>query len=947
MSTPILATKLYIPPPRPNLVHRPRLIEWLDAGLHGKLTLVSAPAGFGKTTLIGEWIDSCAQRVAWLSLDEEDSDPVRFLTYLVAALQTLDAAMGEGVLGALQSPQPPPVTVLLTSLLNEMATLPGHCLLVLDDYHLLDAGGPVGAIDQALTFLIEHLPPQLHLVITTREDPNFPLARYRARGQLREIRAADLRFTPDEAAKFLNGMMGLELPAETIAALEARTEGWIAGLQMAAISMQGHHAGPHDSADFMQAFTGSHRFVLDYLVEEVLHQQPAHVQNFLLRTSILDRLCGPLCNALLDAPADSPHVAGQATLEALEQANLFLIPLDNERRWYRYHHLFADFLRQRLQQRRVPATDNDQADVAELHRRASIWYEEEGLLVEALRHALAAEDFERAAQLVELTWSVMDRSRRSAPWLGWVKALPDELVQVRPVLSLGYAWALLDRGELEAGAARLRDAEQWLNTTADNHESPTVSTDAPIVADDAEFRLLPASIAAARAYHALALGDLPGTMRFARRALALFPVDEHLRRGTPAALLGLATWASGDLEEAYRAFADAMAMFQRAGNILFAITGTYFLADIRMVQGRLRDATESYQQALQLAAGHGELVRRGTADIYTGLSELCCEQGDREGAIAHLRQSQALGEQAALPRWRYRWSLAQARLKGAEGDLEGALTQLNAAERHYRRGPVPDVRPIAALKARVWIAQGRLTKAWDWAREQGLAVDDNLRYMQEFEHITLARLLLARYRSSADVQQITAAQELLARLLDAAEAAGRMGSAIELLVLQALAHEAQGNIPAALLPLKRALRLAEPEGYGQLFVAEGLPMAALLASISGQGIVPAYVGKLRTALGDEATPPDVANPQRMDALPPQPLIEPLTDRELEVLGLIAQGLSNREISERLFLALDTVKGHNRRIFGKLEVKRRTEAVAKARALELLPRERGDGGTVRR
>ncbi|MEZ4683231.1 MAG: hypothetical protein R2932_54385 [Caldilineaceae bacterium] len=649
--------------------------------------------------MIGEWIDSSAQPVAWLSLNEEESDPARFLTYLVATLQTLAADMGEGVLGALQAPQPPSMTTLLTSLLNEIATLPDHCLLVLDDYHLLDAAEPLRAIDEALTFLIEHLPPQLHLVITTREDPNFPLARYRARGQLTEIRAADLRFTPDEAAEFLNGMMGLELAPATIAALEERTEGWIAGLQMAAISMQGHKAGPHDSADFIQSFTGSHRFVLDYLVEEVLHQQPTHVQHFLLRTSILDRLCGPLCDALLDAPTDSPHVTGQATLEALEQANLFLIPLDNERHWYRYHHLFADFLRQRLQQRSVPSTENDPVDVAELHRRASTWHEKHDLRLEALRHALAAEDFERAARLVELTWSVMDRSRRSATWLGWVKALPDALVRTRPVLSVGYAWALLDHGELEAAETRLQDAEAWLAKAEDKCESPEISADAPIVADDTEFRLLPASIAAARTYHALALGDLSGTMQYARRALALFPADEHLRRGTPAALLGLATWASGDLEEAYRAFADAMTIFQRAGNILFAITGTYFLADIQVVQGRLRAATETYQQALKLAAGHGELVRRGTADIYTGLSELCCEQGDHEAATAHLRQSQALGEQAALPRWRYRWSLAQARLKRAEGDLAGALAQLNIAEQHYRRGPVPDVRPIAALKA--------------------------------------------------------------------------------------------------------------------------------------------------------------------------------------------------------------------------------------------------------
>ena len=444
MSTPILATKLYIPPPRPKIVLRPRLIERLNEGLSAgrKLTLISAPAGFGKTTLVSEWVAGCERPVAWLSLDEGDNDPTRFLTYLVAALQTIAANIGAGVLAALQSPQPPPTESILTTLLNEITTIPDNFILVLDDYHVIDSK----PVDEALTFLLEHLPPQMHLVIATREDPHLPLARLRARGQLTELRAADLRFTPAEAAEFLNQVMGLNLSAEDIAALETRTEGWIAGLQLAALSMQGHQ----DTASFIQSFTGSHHFVLDYLVEEVLQQQSESVQTFLLRTSILDRLCGPLCDAVLG----SPSASGQETLEYLERANLFIVPLDNERRWYRYHHLFGDLLRQRL---------GKPKEFAEFHLRASQWHEENGDLGAAFHHAIAAGDFVRAAGLAEAAWQGMNESFQSAAWLGWVKKLPDKLIRTRPVLCTQIGQAFTDAGELEASELRLQDAERCLD----------------------------------------------------------------------------------------------------------------------------------------------------------------------------------------------------------------------------------------------------------------------------------------------------------------------------------------------------------------------------------------------------------------------------------------------------------------------------------------------------
>jgi LuxR family transcriptional regulator, maltose regulon positive regulatory protein len=461
MSAPILATKLYIPPPRPNIVPRPRLIERLNAGLTAgsRLTLISAAAGFGKTTLVSEWLAGCKRPAAWVSLDEGDNDPVRFLIYMVAALQRNVADLGEGLQAALQSPQPPPTELLLTTLLNEVAAIPDNFILVLDDYHLIDSQ-PVGAstsVDDALTFLVEHLPPQMHLVITTREDPHLPLARLRARGQLAELRAADLRFTLKEATDFLNQVMGLNLSAEDSSALETRTEGWIAGLQLAALSMQGHQ----NTASFIQAFTGSHHFVLDYLVEEVLQHQPESVQTFLLRTSILNRLCGPLCDAVLHDTASSGQetVSAQETLEYLERANLFIIPLDSERRWYRYHHLFGDILCQRLGQKLSPG------EIAEYHLRASQWYEKNGDEADAFHHAFAAGDYRRAAGLAESAWQGMDGTFQTAAWLGWVKKLPEDEVRVRPVLSTQMGLAFMDAGEPEASEACLQDAEtvsEWL-----------------------------------------------------------------------------------------------------------------------------------------------------------------------------------------------------------------------------------------------------------------------------------------------------------------------------------------------------------------------------------------------------------------------------------------------------------------------------------------------------
>ena len=917
--TPILATKLYIPRLRSNVVSRLRLIERLNEGLHRKLTLISAPAGFGKTTLVSQWVEGIARPTAWLSLDDQDNDPARFLAYLVAALQTIAPTIGEGMLGVLQSSQPPPTESILTALLNEITTLPDNFALVLDDYHVIDAQ----SVDQSLTFLLEHLPPQMHLVIATREDPQLPLARLRGRSHLTELRAADLRFTASEAAEFLNRVMGLNLSAAGIAALEDRTEGWIAGLQLAALSMQGHQ----DIPGFIRAFAGDHRYIVDYLVEEVLERQPESLRRFLLQTSILDRLSGSLCDAVTD------QEGGNERLEALERGNFFVVPLDDKRQWYRYHHLFAEVLYAHLM-----AEQPDQ--VSTLHRRASEWYEHHGSAADAIRHALEAYDFERAADLIELAIPTMRQSRQEAAVLGWLKALPDELIRARPLLSAAYAQTLLVSGQLEGVEVRLSDAERWLDTTADRNEM--------VVLDEEEFRRLPGVIALLRAACAQALGDVANTVKYASRVLDLALPDDHLLRGSAAGFLGLASWTSGDLEAAHRSYAECMARVQRAGHISDAIGCAIALADIRMAQGRLREAMSTYEQGLQLAMEQGAPVLRGAADMYVGMSELLRERNDLQAATQLLLKSKELGEHMGLPQNRYRWRVAMARIREAEGDLDSALDLLHEAERLYASDFFPNVRPLAGLKARVWVAQGRLGEALGWAREQSLSTHDKLSYLREFEHITLARVLLAAHMSDYTDRSLLEEMDLLERLLKAAEEGERTRSVIEILMLLALAHQMQGDFSAALQPLERALMLAEPEGYIRIFVDEGPPLAVLLAKLHERSrkrpraaltnVPLAYIELLLALLRGERvqegiSPPATSSPSV--PTPAQPLLDPLTERELEVLRLIAAGLSNRAIAARLVLALSTVKSYVNTIYSKLQVESRTQAVARARALHLL------------
>ncbi|MDQ5826076.1 MAG: LuxR C-terminal-related transcriptional regulator [Chloroflexota bacterium] len=884
MSTPVLATKLYIPPPRPKVIHRPRLVERLNEGLHRKLTLISAPAGFGKTTLVSEWVAGCDRQVAWLSLDEGDNDPARFITYFVVALQKIVPGIGASVLAMHQSPQPPPPETVLTALLNEITTIQENFLLVLDDYHVIDAT----PVDQALTFLIEHLPPQMHLVIATREDPQLPLARLRARGQLSELRVMDLRFTPSEAAGFLHGM-GLDLSAEDVTALETRTEGWIAGLQLAAISLQGHQA----PTSFIKSFTGSHHFVMDYLVEEVLQQQPESVQAFLLRTSILDRLCGPLCEAvLLDAAA-----SGQVTLEYLERSNLFIIPLDDERRWYRYHHLFADLLRQRLHQSVASSTGDGSKRVAELHIRASQWYEDNGLDIEAFQHAAAANDIPRAERLVDGKGIPLHFRGAVTTILGWLESLPPAVKNARPSLWWRHGALLLVGGQTTGVEEKLQAAEDALQGTE--------------VGEDTQY--LVGQIAAARATLAITRYDVETLLTQSHRALEYLHPKHLTLRANAYWTLGFAYLLQGDRAAARQALSESISLSQASRSVFTNILATIGLGQVQEADNQLYQAAETYRRVLQVA---GDQPLQIIAEAHLGLARVLYEWNDLEAAEQHGQQSLYLARQydKVIDRFII-GEVFLARLKLAHADVDGAVAMLaQTAQTAREKNFVHRIPEVAAAQVVALLRQGKVAEAAHIAQAHNLPVG-------------MARVHLAQGDASA-------ALAVLEPLRREVEAKAWEDERLKVMLLQAVALRAQGEKDEALQLLGEAMSMSEPGGFIRIFVDEGAPMAQLLAEAITRGIMSAYASRLLAAFEPEK--PGSAGQSPLHLVPrPQPLVEPLSQRELEVLQLIAQGLSNRDISERLFLALDTVKGHNRKIFDKLQVQSRTEAIARARELGLL------------
>ena len=897
----LIATKLFVPKLRAGVVHRGRLSERLQRGGEAKLTLVSAPAGFGKTTAVVAWLQSRPSRaVGWLSLDDTDNQPAMFWAHVIAALKD---AVRKSSAAPLDIPEPgeQPDDRIAAAIVNVLAALPHSVELVFDDYHVVEHP----AVHAGVAFLLEHLPPNVHIVMTTRADPALPLARLRAQGELVEIRAADLRFTADEVEAYFNGAMGLGLPAADIAALGDRTEGWVAALQLAALYMEGRD----DVAAFIAGFAGNDRYVFDYLVEEVLERQPESVRAFLVDTCFLARLSGPLCDAVIGGGGS------RQILDVLYRGNLFLVPLDDRSEWYRYHHLFADVLETQLD---VAARDR----LRLLRRRASDWYEARGERAEAIRYALAGEDLDRAAELIELAVPQMLRTRQETTLRDWSRALPAELVKARPVLGIGLASALASSGELDGLEDRLLEVERGLAVIEAAGAKPPKGV---VVVDASQLARAPAQVELYRAALGQAQGDLPAIIAHARRVIELAPAGDELSRAAASSLLGIAFWTQGRLEEAYAAWRKGRDGLMRAGHVADTLGVSVALGDIDLTRGRLLEAGHVFERALQVSDERGQQVLRGTADMHTGLAMVLRERNDVAAARRHLDVSAKLGDVAGLPQHPYRWRVADALLRHDEGDSDGARAAIEDALRVYVADFFPKVRPVAATRARLLIAQGRLDEAASWQRESAVGLDDDLSYQREYEHITLARLRLAEAVKSAGKTDASTLR-FLDRLLLAADRGGRNGSVVELSVLSALAHRQEG-MNAALGHLERALSLAAPEGYVRIFVSEGGPMQALLKLAIKRNVFGEYATMLLGTFGP-GQPRSAAHPD---------LIEALSERELDVLRLLASDLGGPEIARELAISENTMRTHTKNIYEKLGVNSRRAAVSRAEELHLLTR----------
>ena len=908
----LLATKLHVPRPRPGFVPRPRLAGALDEGLARRLILVCAPAGSGKTTLLAGWAPSGNRPVAWLSLDAADNDPVRFWRHTVAALDRARPGIAERVGPLLGPPAPPSFEGLVTALINDLAAQPGdgEVLLVLDDYHLIDAQ----PVHVSLGFLLEHLPRGLHLVLASRADPPLPLARLRAGGQLAELRAADLRFTAAEAAALFRESAGADLPAAAVAALAARTEGWVAGLQLAALSLEGQA----DPAGFVAAFSGSHRYVLDYLAEEVLDRQQEELRTFLLETSLLERLSGGLCDAV------TGRDGSQAMLERVEQAGLFLVPLDEVRGWWRYHHLFADLLRARLQQQRP-------GRVAGLHRAAAAWSEEHGLADDAVRHALAAGDTAWAARLVERHVETLLGRSEGATLRRWLSALPAESVRDRPRLGLAQAYGAAMGFQVEALEALLDDAERAFAVSGD--EPYEASAGRPV----SSLANVPAGIAFLRAVLARLRGDAALASDYNRQALAQLGEDDWLMRYLVRWNQAAADWLGGRPGPAERGLTEVLAELRAAGQFFagfLAMRVCYDLGEVQRAQGNLDAALATCRQALEEAGESSQTAITGPAHV--GLAQVLYERDELTAALDHATRGVTLCRQLTFTQSLATGLAVVARIRHAQGDAAGALEAIGEAGQ-ARLSPqvITLLNPVPAQRARLQLVQGQVAAAARWAQQRGLGPDDEPGYPREPEYLVLARVLLAQNDPGA-------ALVLLERLHAAAVSQDRAGSVIEIGALRALALAAAGEENAAVDALAGALTLACPQGYVRVFADEGPPMAALLGALvaaqraeqaAARGVPLGCLARVLRAFGGK----DAMEGSRRGAAAVVPgLVGQLTARELEVLALLAEGAPNPRIAGQLVVSLDTVKKHVSHLLGKLGAANRTEAVTRARQLGLIP-----------
>jgi LuxR family maltose regulon positive regulatory protein len=902
----LVTTKVRVPRTRPELVPRPRLREVLVRYEGRKLTLVSAPAGFGKTTLLSEWLEERSgegRAVAWFSLEEADNDPARFLAYLVTALRSeLGEGIGDGVLASLRSPEFPPVEAVVGALINELADVGHEVTIVLDDYHVIHSG----PIHEATSFLLEHLPENVHLVICSRADPPLPLAKLRARDQVTEIRAADLRFTTEEATAFLKGVMELTLSAANVSALEEVTEGWIAALQLAALSMRDRE----DVSGFVETFSGSNRHVLDFLAEEVLERQSEGVREFLLKTSVLERMSAPLCDTL------TGRNDGQQMLERLEHDNLFVIALDDERRWYRYHHLFADFLRSRLQ-REQPER------IRELHRRAAAWYERNGWTSEAVRHALAAQEHDRAADLVEDVARKMWNRGEVMTLLGWLEALPEETKRRRPLLLLQYSAALLWVGRLDDVEPLVQEIERAVGVSGRGRDEALRPS-----ADGSLGRVLLGGVAATRSWRAYLKGEPHDATALARRALTLLPEKDLELRTFAAFRLAEAYRTADDLEAASTAFAETAELGRAAGHDYLVLKAMSRQAKLQMVQGRLRKADHVLRHALRFADERGGDSLPATGEVKVVVGELLYEWDELEAAARRLKEGIRLSERMGQLDTLVDGYVALSQLEMAQGNSESALESAREANSLAQRsGAGEAIVEAAAWNARVHLTRNDLTAAVRELERTAGAPAVSVSMVRETAQIARARLTVAR-------GELDEALRLLEELRQSTEAAGRTGKLIEILTLQALALWERSKREQAVGTLTRALALAEPNGYVRTFVDEGAAMGELLSATlearqrghpDATRIPARYLAKLLAILAQESAAPAVG----------ERLSEPLSEREVEVLALVAAGKSNVEIASSLFVSLSTVKTHINNLYRKLGVRSRTQAIARARGLELI------------
>ena len=832
-----------------------------------------------------------------------------FWSYLFSAFAGSSPGVGTVPYQLVRAPHPPPLENVLALYINQLSADNRPHILVLDDFHVIDSV----EIHRGIAFLVDHLPANVCLVIASRSDPPLSLPRLRARGELTELRAADLRFTNEEATAFLPEAMGVDLSAADILALETRTEGWAAGLRLAALSMRGRA----DVSDLIQAFAGNDRYIVDYLIEEVLHRLDDDLGSFLLETSVLARLNGDLCDAV------TGRSNGRETLETLERANLFVVPLDTTRQWFRYHHLFADVLR-------VNLTNAFPDLVAVLHQRAATWFSANGSWEAAIGHALDAKNYPLAAEIIEMALPVLARSKQNTRALQWMRALPDDVVRNRPVLSAGLGSALLGIGDLDGADHHLRNAERWIGTDSNSAPGGVGDESGPIVADTEAFRRLPAMIGVYRAAHAHIRGETGESVAYAQAALESALDHQHLLKGAAGALIGLARWAEGDIDSAFLIYRDAIESLRRADNIADVISGTMSLADMRLVQGRLRDAEVEYRRSVDLVTEYSATPLMGTADLSVGLADIHRERNELDAAAEMLTRSAELAVILGLPENRDRRQIAEARLCVAKGQLAEALGHFDEAEHFRIRGFYPVARPLPAMRVPVWIALGDLDSAIRWSTQSDVAFDDQPTFLREYELLTLIRVAIAVVDTVPIDPKLDRSLFLIDRLLARAEIDHRTGSVIEILVMKALTLQATAAETRAVAALEQAMILAEPERYARIFLDEGTNLHALLALIGPVSPVSAYATRLRTMPSERPTELPITGRVTGDGL-----AEQLTPREIEILRLVSDGLRNQEIADCLFIGLATVKRHIANLYGKLGVTHRTEAVARANEFHLL------------